>query len=463
MSYDYGDDGLAEAVTNALARRKQTRTQNSFKTLTSQYQAAAPDQRDAIGAKLFATDPNGAQNFLTFQDRQQASRDTRDQKAAAQTAHKLYAVANAPEGTAAATYAAIAPDHYEEMARTGQISAETPDEFYRQTAQQHLPEWMAKAGMSTANKLTSVKDGETLVSESPMGGTPKSVYSQPKEETFTPAPHDLVLNGKPAVAQVGSRGTVRPINGATPYNKPSQSVYGNADPNSAATAAQMIADGKIPMINGRNLSTPWGAEVVKQLNAIKPDFNASTYPTQAAAIKDFTSGKTSTKVRSLNTAIAHMDTLDELSTALGNNDMNSFNRIANAWSKETGSPKVTNFKAARDLVSKEVIAAVVAGGGGQAEREEAAASFNAANSPQQLAEVTNVYRELLGGQMHSLANQYEQGTGKKDFERFLTDRTKKALKYGQETPPAPQAEVTATGPNGQKIVLRNGQWVPLGK
>lgn len=28
-------------------------------------------------------------------------------------------------------------------------------------------------------------------------------------------------------------------------------------------------------------------------------------------------------------------------------------------------------------------------------------------------------------------------------------------------PPQPQHEITATGPNGQKIVLRNGQWVPM--
>jgi hypothetical protein len=39
--------------------------------------------------------------------------------------------------------------------------------------------------------------------------------------------------------------------------------------------------------------------------------------------------------------------------------------------------------------------------------------------------------------------------------------------YGRETPASsvipqsPAQEITATGPNGQKIVLRNGQWVPL--
>jgi hypothetical protein len=36
-------------------------------------------------------------------------------------------------------------------------------------------------------------------------------------------------------------------------------------------------------------------------------------------------------------------------------------------------------------------------------------------------------------------------------------------KAGPQAPQAtePQAEITATGPNGQKIVLRNGQWVPM--
>lgn len=210
------------------------------------------------------------------------------------------------------------------------------------------------------------------------------------------------------------------------------------DTTQADTLAHMIASGAMPMPTGRALLTPLGQYLTSKVNELNPDFAGSTYPTQAAALKAFTSGAESKKVRSLNTAIAHMASLDELSLALNNKDTQAFNRVANFLSKETGGTAVTNFNTAKDLVAKEVIAAVVAGGGGQAEREEAAKSFNAANSPQQLAEVTNVYRDLLGGQLHSLSQQYEQGTNRKDFARFLTDRTKKALGTGHEDTAPPQ-------------------------
>jgi hypothetical protein len=38
-----------------------------------------------------------------------------------------------------------------------------------------------------------------------------------------------------------------------------------------------------------------------------------------------------------------------------------------------------------------------------------------------------------------------------------------APKENQSTQPSTAPEVTATGPGGQKLVLREGQWVPLGQ
>jgi len=42
---------------------------------------------------------------------------------------------------------------------------------------------------------------------------------------------------------------------------------------------------------------------------------------------------------------------------------------------------------------------------------------------------------------------------------FLEQKTE--LTRGMGTPAAPQARVTATGPNGQKLELVNGQWQPV--
>lgn len=51
----------------------------------------------------------------------------------------------------------------------------------------------------------------------------------------------------------------------------------------------------------------------------------------------------------------------------------------------------------------------------------------------------------------------------KEIAQTAVQRARRAAAGGQAQQPAGggQAEVTATGPNGQKLVLRNGQWVPL--
>lgn len=200
------------------------------------------------------------------------------------------------------------------------------------------------------------------------------------------------------------------------------------DPAAVAAAAALIAQGRAPLPTGRSMVTGPGAAIVKAVVDQNPDFNANTYPTQAAAEKDFTSGMTSRKVNSLNTAIAHMQTLDELAGALGNDRIRKFNEVRQYLAKETGRAAPTNFKEAADLVGQEVVAAVVANNGTKEERDRAANAFANIASPEQLKGATDTYRTLLGGQMDSLANKYKVGTGREDFhKRFLTVKTRTAL------------------------------------
>ena len=55
-----------------------------------------------------------------------------------------------------------------------------------------------------------------------------------------------------------------------------------------------------------------------------------------------------------------------------------------------------------------------------ADREAAAKTINAASSPAQLRGAIGTYKKLMQGQLGGLKQQYEQTTGKKDFERFLS-------------------------------------------
>jgi hypothetical protein len=164
---------------------------------------------------------------------------------------------------------------------------------------------------------------------------------------------------------------------------------------------------------------------------------------QAATVKDFSSGVSSRKTTAISTALNHLDTVDKLADALNNGDVKVFNAVANTLGTQLGTTAPGNLKTAAGIVGAEVVKAIVANGGGVKEREEAANTFKDIKSPAQLKEAANVYRELLGGQLTTLAQQYETGTGRKDFNKKLSPAAVKLL--------GPGAPVPAKTPSGATV------------
>lgn len=201
-------------------------------------------------------------------------------------------------------------------------------------------------------------------------------------------------------------------------------MAGVGDPKSVENTAQMIANGQIPALSGFALRTPWGQAVISRVREIKPDYQAADQPAIAKAERDFATGKEGNAVRSFNVAISHMDTLGKLADALDNGDTQLINSASNLVSKQLGSPKVTNFNSAKQIVADEVVKAITAGGGALADREEAARQISAASSPAQLKGVIQTWQSLMRGQLDGLRQQYETTTGKKDFDKFLSANTR---------------------------------------
>jgi hypothetical protein len=223
---------------------------------------------------------------------------------------------------------------------------------------------------------------------------------------------------------------------------------GGLSPQALDIAAQMVVQSGVmpPLGSGKNAS----AARVQVMNRVAEmtGTDASTGASNIignqqntlaakAALKDFTSGMSARRVTANNTAINHLETMDKLATDLNNRDTRIFNAAGNAFATATGQPAPTSFDAAKQLVAAEVIKAVVSNGGGVTERQEAAQNFSRANSPQQLKEVINTYRELLGGQLQSLEGQYKAGTNRDDFRsKFLTLNTQKVLPAAPAKPAA---------------------------
>jgi len=189
--------------------------------------------------------------------------------------------------------------------------------------------------------------------------------------------------------------------------------------------------GAAPNVNapaGANAPVPFNAaNMAEQIVGNKMDV-----ATRTKANKDFSTGIQGRQVTAFNTAIDHLATMDKLSDALQNNDIKAFNYLGNIVARQTGQPAPVNFDAAKQIVTAEIIKAVVASGGGVRERQEAEANFATANSPAQLKGVINTYKQLLGGQLNSLGLQYENTTGRTDFDKKLTSDAKSEYKKIRE-------------------------------
>lgn len=253
-----------------------------------------------------------------------------------------------------------------------------------------LPAWKQEFALGAtkfvelnAPKTTVVPAGGTSqVLQTPgLGGAPRTVGTV--EHTQTPESKAIIAKDY-AVA------------GLNPDGTPGGDVE---------TTARAIATGNLPPPSGMALTNPKNQRILSRVMEINPEYDYTTVTAKKKAASDFTTGTLGNSMRSFAVAGQHLDQLGQLVDALNNGNMQLVNKIGNAYSQQTGSPAVTNFDAAKDVVSKEVVKAIVAGGGGVAEREELSKLMDSAKSPAQLKGVIQQYRNLMAAQHDALLQQ----------------------------------------------------------
>lgn len=147
----------------------------------------------------------------------------------------------------------------------------------------------------------------------------------------------------------------------------------------------------------------------------------------AKAVTAFASGKQGDTVRSLNVAIDHLGVLHDAAMALRNGDYPLFNSLSQRWETATGNPLPNNAKAVAGIVGDEITKAVLGSSGAVSDRDELRKTLDTAGSPDQIVGVTRRYIDLMAGQAKGLRRQYEQSTGRNDFQRFLSSTTARQL------------------------------------
>lgn len=229
-------------------------------------------------------------------------------------------------------------------------------------------------------------------------------------------PNHWELRNKPAAARPAAPATTADANARVRAQLDSQ--------------AQAIANYESKPLSAGGAQGVYNQAVMARVRELNPTYDDTKYASVNKARQAFTTGKQGDVVRTMNTAVDHLDTLQSAANALGNGQLPIFNKIAQEYQRNVGGPAITDFNGIKTIVGSEVAKAVAGGATALGDREEIRKEIDAANSPQQLAGVIKRYQELLGGQLKGLRTQYEDA-GLKDFDRKLTDRTRKVLKGEQ--------------------------------
>jgi len=189
-------------------------------------------------------------------------------------------------------------------------------------------------------------------------------------------------------------------------------------------------------------------KILARVREINPEYNEATYKDRDLAYRQYAnpSGAGGKQIIAFNTVADHLNSIEELSKALENGDTQSVNRISNYLETQFGVPNVTNFNAAKQFVSGEVVKAITGTAGALKDREEAQRVLDAAQSPEQLQEAIDTTRKLIAGRTKALQREYEQGTGRTDFDHWLTP----SLRTEKESSTV-KTEATKTMPSTEKL------------
>lgn len=231
---------------------------------------------------------------------------------------------------------------------------------------------------------------------------------------------------------------------------------------------QAVMDGRLVLPNSGRLS-PQQQAVMTNVQRTDPTFDFVNAPARAAVRRDFTSGKSAQAVTSYNTAIGHLDQMDQAINALGNTPFSWWNKPAQWLGQNVGDPHtqaaIANFNTTKGAVTSELVKALRGTGGAEADIQYWQKLFDTADSPVSLHEGVRQAAHLLGSRIDAMTQQYNTGMGlAAQFPPGLTPQavtSLRRLQSGSQTQTASSAPVTATGPNGQKVQWDGQQWRPV--
>lgn len=234
-----------------------------------------------------------------------------------------------------------------------------------------------------------------------------------------------------------------------------EALLKSLDP-ATAGLVKAVAEYKVDPTKVASSRNPKNAEserlkLVRLALQYNPTYDMTQFPAMSAARKDFSSGKAAANIRSLNTALKHLDELDHAAKDLHNSRIPIVNRVGNFISKQTGGDPATNFNSAATALSDELATLFKGTAGTDSAIAHWRESLDPSMSPEQFRGQVQILLDLVGGRIAALESQYKATTGDPAEFEILNPTSQTVLKkfgFNHGTTKAPSANRTDNDPLG---------------
>lgn len=197
---------------------------------------------------------------------------------------------------------------------------------------------------------------------------------------------------------------------------------------SYANYLKSLADGKMTM-GGR--STKAMMQVQKDLSTLYPGMDMSKIQARYNTRKDFTTGTASKNIKSLNTAVGHLNEMNKIIPELNNSNVKPWNQLAQTATREFGgNPTLVKFQAIKTALSGELSNIYKNSGGTDSEIKQISDTIDSADSPESMKASVNEAISLMGGRLSALQDQWHNAYDREDDPDFpvISPRSRSTLK-----------------------------------
>ncbi len=289
-------------------------------------------------------------------------------------------------------------------------------------------------------------------------GQPRPGFIDPRTQTAT-LPN---MAGGAAVPQTG---------GGDP-SLTGEDYLNSLDKGTGAQVKAML-EGRMSPPSGMAAKTPYWQRMLDMAASAEPGFDLTKWTQRQAGNKDFYGGgKSAEMVRAANQTIHHVGELIGSMDKLSNTQSPQYNAVGNYINTNVlGKGAVTEFLPNAHAVAEEMSKVFKGANLSDAEIHQWEKSLNENMSPEQQRASVGKLMTLLNGSLSALETKRRSSLGDalsdqkgplldKESQHTL-DKVNKWIGGESVAPAAKAAPQTATGPNGQKLILRGNQWVPI--